>query len=178
MKNTYMKGKHSQINYSIYAKQKRELENIQITIENLNHISKLIVDTPHTFNCSFSFFEEKNHACIRYNVNGVIKLICQDSLEPFDYPITITNSIIITEDDRLVQDSLHEPFICESALIDLKDIIKEEILLELPLAPKKMLALVKRQKNIHTIASKKLLLKKNRILSRFSKNLSNDIFRI
>lgn len=137
MKNTYMKGKHSQINYSIYAKQKRELENIQITIENLNHISKLIVDTPHTFNCSFSFFEEKNHACIRYNVNGVIKLICQDSLEPFDYPITITNSIIITEDDRLVQDSLHEPFICESALIDLKDIIKEEILLELPLAPKK-----------------------------------------
>lgn len=178
MKNTYMKGKHSQINYSIYAKQKRELENIQITIENLNHISKLIVDTPHTFNCSFSFFEEKNHACIRYNVNGVIKLICQDSLEPFDYPITITNSIIITEDDRLVQDSLHEPFIYESALIDLKDIIKEEILLELPLAPKKDASSCKKTKNIHTIASKKLLLKKNRILSRFSKNLSNDRFRI
>lgn len=135
--------------------------------------------TRHThLTAHFLFFEEKNHACIRYNINGVIKLICQDSLEPFDYPITITNSIIITEDDRLVQDSLHEPFICESALIDLKDIIKEEILLELPLAPKKMLALVKRQKNIHTIASKKLLLKKNRILSRFSKNLSNDRFRI
>ncbi|MBK2007448.1 DUF177 domain-containing protein, partial [Francisella orientalis] len=97
----------------------------------------LIANTTHSFNCSFSFFEEKNHACIKYNISATIKLICQDSLEPFDYPITVTNSIIITEDNRLVQDSLHEPFICESALIDLQDIIKEEILLELPLAPKK-----------------------------------------
>ena len=134
-----MKGKHSQINYSIYAKQKRELENIEITIEQLDQISDFITAIPHTFVCSFSFFEEKNHACIKYSIKSTLQLICQDSLEVFDHDFDITNTIIITEDDRLVEDSLHEPFICKSksAIIDLKDIIKEEILLDLPLIPKK-----------------------------------------
>lgn len=50
-----MKGKHSQINYSIYAKQKRELEDIEITIEQLNQISDFITANPHTFVCSFLF---------------------------------------------------------------------------------------------------------------------------
>ncbi|AEE87758.1 Hypothetical protein YceD (clustered with ribosomal protein L32p) [Francisella cf. novicida Fx1] len=132
-----MKGKHSQINYSIYAKQKRELEDIEIIIEQLNQISDFITANPHTFVCSFSFFEEKNHACIKYSIKAKLQLICQDSLEVFEHDFNITNTIIITEDDRLVEDSLYEPFICNSAIIDLKDIIKEEILLDLPLIPKK-----------------------------------------
>ncbi|MFV9966550.1 MAG: DUF177 domain-containing protein, partial [Francisella endosymbiont of Hyalomma scupense] len=41
-----MEGKHSHINYSIYAKQKRELENIEITIEQLDQISDFITATP------------------------------------------------------------------------------------------------------------------------------------
>ncbi|MDE5004797.1 YceD family protein, partial [Francisella tularensis subsp. holarctica] len=66
-----------------------------------------------------------------------LQLICQDSLEVFDHDFNITNNIIITEDDRLVEDSLYEPVICNSAIIDLKDIIKEYIILDLPLIPKK-----------------------------------------
>ncbi|MFV9972644.1 MAG: DUF177 domain-containing protein [Francisella endosymbiont of Hyalomma asiaticum] len=132
-----MEGKHSQINYSIYAKQKRELGNIEITIEQLDQISDFITATPHTFVCSFSFFEEKNHACIKYSIKSTLQLICQDSLKVFDHDFDITNTIIIAEDDRLVEDSLHEPFICKSAIIDLNDLIKEEILLDLPLIPKK-----------------------------------------
>ncbi|AEE26701.1 YceD family protein [Francisella hispaniensis] len=132
-----MKGKHTQINYSIYAKQKRELENIEIIIEQLDQLSDFITTAPHTFVCSFSFFEEKNNTCIRYSIKGILELICQDSLEVFEHNFNITNTIIITEDDRLVEDSLHEPFICKSTIIDLKDIIKEEILLDLPLIPKK-----------------------------------------
>ncbi|APC91194.1 MULTISPECIES: YceD family protein [Francisella] len=132
-----MKGKHSQVNYSIYAKQKRELENVEVTIEHLDKISDFITATPHTFVCSFSFFEEKNHACIKYSLKSTLQLICQDSLEIFDLDFDISNTIIITEDDRLVEDSLYEPFICKSVIIDLKDIIKEEVLLNLPLIPKK-----------------------------------------
>lgn len=168
-----MKGKHSQINYSIYAKQKRELEDIEITIEQLNQISDFITANPHTFVCSFSFFEEKNHACIKYSIKAKLQLICQDSLEVFEHDFNITNTIIITEDDRLVEDSLYEPFICNSAIIDLKDIIKEEILLDLPLIPKKDTSTCKNTKNIHTIASKKVLYKRKRILLRFLKYSSN-----
>ncbi|ALB01418.1 hypothetical protein ACH24_01240 [Francisella persica ATCC VR-331] len=132
-----MKGKHSQINYSMFAKQERELKNIEITIEQLDQISDFIIATPHTFICSFSFFEEKSHACIKYSIKSTLQLICQESLEVFDHDFDITNTIIIAEDDRLVEGSLHEPFICKSAIIDLKDVIKEEILLDLPLIPKK-----------------------------------------
>ena len=43
----------------------------------------------------------------------------------------------MVEDDRLANDSQYEPFICEDAIIDLREIIQEEILLDLPLVPKK-----------------------------------------
>lgn len=132
-----MKNRHYFINPFIYAKQKRELESFKVTIENPTNISDLIQDAPQTFTCDFSFFEEKNLPCIKYKIHGVIKLICQESLEAFDYNLNTSNSIIITEDDRLVEDSLHEPFICKELIIDLRDIIREELLLELPLAPKK-----------------------------------------
>ena len=105
-----MKGKYSQINYSI-CQAKKELENIEITIEQLDQVSDFITATPHTFVCSFSFFEEKNHACIKYSIKSTLQLICQDSLEVFDHDFDITNTIIITEDDRLVEDSLHEPLL-------------------------------------------------------------------
>ncbi|BCD90567.1 hypothetical protein fh0823_07060 [Francisella halioticida] len=94
--------------------------------------------------CNFSFFEEKKHACIKYAIHGVIKLICQNTLEHFDYDFNVSNSIIIVEDDRLAADSLNDPFICENSTIDLRDIIKEEIILDLPLVPKKILTLVKK----------------------------------
>ena len=129
---------HHEINYSIYSKQKRELENHEITIKNLNTLSDFIFDEPHTFICNFSFFEEANKACIKYVIKGNLKLICQDTLETFLKPFNISNSIIIVEDDRQAQDSIHEPFICETALINLADIIKEEILLDIPLIPKKV----------------------------------------
>lgn len=132
-----MKDSHYQINYSIYAKQKRELLDYKITLAKLKEISTLIYDEPHTFICDFSFFEEKNHPCIKYSIKGIIKLICQNTLEPFDYKFDVSNSIIIVDDDRLATDSLNEPFICKDSVIDLRDILKEEIILDLPLVPKK-----------------------------------------
>ncbi|QIW10540.1 YceD family protein [Francisella sp. LA112445] len=132
-----MKDSYYQINYSVYAKQKRELENFKITLEHPEEISILIQDIPQDFKCNFSFFEEKNYACIKYDICATIKLICQNTLEPFDYEFKVSNTIIIVEDDRLASDSLYEPFICDKSVIDLRDILKEEILLDLPLVPKK-----------------------------------------
>lgn len=132
-----MKDSHYKINYSVYAKQRRELEDYKITINNVDQISSLIFNKPHTFTSSFSFFEEQNHPCIKYNIHGKIVLICQNTFEPFEYDFNVSNSIIIVEDDRLAADSLNEPFICEDSVIDLRDILKEEILLDLPLVPKK-----------------------------------------
>ncbi|AIT10080.1 hypothetical protein LO80_08925 [Candidatus Francisella endociliophora] len=132
-----MKSNYYKINYSIYAKQKRELYNFEIVLEDLTKISEFIQDTPHVLLCDFSFFEEKGRPCIKYHIKGNLKLTCQDSLEVFDYVLDTSNSIVIAEDDRLVEDSLHEPFICKESIIDLRDIVKEEIILDLPLAPKK-----------------------------------------
>ncbi|AJC49227.1 DUF177 domain-containing protein [Allofrancisella guangzhouensis] len=130
-----MKNKHD-INYTLYAKQKRELTDFEIILTDLHKLSDYILDEPYTFDCDFSFFEEGGMPCIKYSLSSHLQLICQDSLTPFDYSFNAANTIIIVEDDRLVEDSLYEPFICTKATIDLIDIIKEEILLDLPLIPK------------------------------------------
>ncbi|MGQ4002409.1 DUF177 domain-containing protein [Francisellaceae bacterium CB299] len=127
----------SVINYSTFAKQKRELVHYDIKINDLNTFYSVIEDTPHTFTCDFFFFEEKKHTCIKYSIKAILKLICQNSLEIFDYEFNVSNTIILVEDDRHAENSQFEPFICHEAVVDLREIIKEEILLDLPLVPKK-----------------------------------------
>ena len=75
-----------------------------------------------------------------------MKLICQNSLDVFDYDFNVTNTIILVADDRLAKDSQFEPFICTDPIIDLREIIKEEILLDLPLVPKNGASTCKNQK--------------------------------
>lgn len=134
------------INYAAFAKQKRELTDYNITIKNPNIFSEVIESTPHTFNCDLSFFEEKNHTCIKYEIKSTLKLICQNSLGVFDYDFNVTNTIILVADDRWAKDSQFEPFICTDPIIDLREIIKEEILLDLPLVPKNDTSTCKNQK--------------------------------
>ena len=128
---------HNLINHANYAKQKRELVAHIVTITQPQKFCDVIANQKHDFDCEFSFFEEKNHTCIKYRIKATLKLICQESLEVFDYPFDVSNTIILVEDDRLAGDSQYEPFICLESNIDLTDIIREEILLELPLVPKK-----------------------------------------
>ncbi len=125
------------INYAALAKQKRELVDYNITINDLNDFYSVIEDTPHTFTCDLSFFQEKKHTCIKYSIKATLKIICQNSLEVFDQIFNVSNTIILVEDDRHAENSQFEPFICTEDVVDLREIIKEEILLDLPLVPKK-----------------------------------------
>ncbi len=125
------------VNCQVYAKQKRDLLNYDIHINNLSTFSDVIENTPHTFVCDFFFFEEKKHTCIKYFLKSTLKLICQNTLEIFDYDFNLENTVIIIEDDRIAENSQFEPFICSEPALDLREIIKEEILLDLPLVPKK-----------------------------------------
>ena len=127
----------STINHAAFAKQKRELIDYDITINDLNIFYSVIEDTPHIFTCDLSFFQERKHTCIKYSIKATLKLICQNSLEIFDHALNISNTIILVEDDRHAENSRFEPFTCLEAAIDLREIIKEEILLDLPLVPKK-----------------------------------------
>ncbi|AXA34287.1 MULTISPECIES: YceD family protein [Francisella] len=131
MKNHYL------INHVGYTKQKRELIGYTVIIDKPKSFCEVMENSPHSFKCNFSFFEEKNKTCIKYDISASLRLICQNTLEVFEQPFNAANTIILVEDDRLANDSQHEPFICEDANIDLRDIIKEEILLDLPLVPKK-----------------------------------------
>lgn len=125
------------INYIAFAKQKRELFNYDIIINDLNSFYDVIADTSHTFSCDLCFFEETGRVCISYSIKAILKLICQNSLDIFDYNFSVDNTIILVEDDRLAKNSQFEPFICLESVVDLREIIKEEILLDLPFVPKK-----------------------------------------
>ena len=125
------------ISHATYAEQKRKLVDYRITINDLNAFYSVIVDAPHTFTCNFFFFTEKRHPCIKYALKATLKLICQNSLAVFDHDFNVSNTMILVEDDRHAKSSQFEPFICNEEAVDLREIIKEEILLDLPLVPKK-----------------------------------------
>nr|WP_244614596.1 DUF177 domain-containing protein [Pseudofrancisella aestuarii] len=128
--------KKYKINYHIFAKQKRELE-LQITLNDLTKLNECINSGSYTFNCNFFFFEENSTPTIKYNFTGIINLICQITLEIFPFEISAQNTLAITNDDRFLKNDLYEPFICETDILDLRDIIKEEVILAIPLVPKK-----------------------------------------
>ena len=124
------------VNHYIFAEQQRELD-MTVQINDLSQISDFIVDDSYIFNTTFSFFRENKTPSVRYSIKGDLKLVCQDSLDEFDFNIDITDVFAIVKDDRLLKNDIYEPFICETETLDLRDIIKENILLELPLVPKK-----------------------------------------
>jgi len=79
---------------------------------------------------------ENKTPTVRYHIKGTLKIICQDSLEEFDFNIDVNDVFAIVKDELLLKNDMYEPYICEADTLDLRDIIKENILLSLPLVPK------------------------------------------
>ncbi len=129
-------NKNQIVNYSMYAKQRRELD-LDIVFDKPQNISPLIDNKKTIIKASFSFFEENSSSNIKFSLTGSIPLICQNTLEVFDFAFSSDGVVAVVEDDRLLKNDLYEPFICAEDTVDLKDIVSEEILLTLPVVPKK-----------------------------------------
>ena len=132
------------INHVVFAKQRRIFDNHKLTVD--ESISNYAIKGNYDIICSFAFSEEGRNTCIEYTFKGGIKLECQNDLSDLLHNIDISGSVIIVKDDRDTSDSKHEPFICATQDLDLVDILKQEIILSIPLVPKKDTNTCKKQK--------------------------------
>ena len=73
------------------------------------------------------------------HAQGELRLVCQRSLEPFSWPVTIDTrlGLIVREEEEAGLPPGVEPLLLESAELRPADVIEDELLLALPLIPVK-----------------------------------------
>ncbi len=70
-------------------------------------------------------------------VTGALPLICQRTMEPFDFAIESRSKICIVQDEAMAEQlpEDYEPLVCPTGELALQDLVEEEALLALPLVP-------------------------------------------
>lgn len=81
-----------------------------------------------------------NRLELELSVQGVLRLTCQRCLEPFDYNLDIKSGFIVVHDESDIppeDDDLDDyDYLVADARMQVFELIEDEVLLALPLAPK------------------------------------------
>ena len=128
---------NSTINIDRYCKEDMEINNINLSLENLYKLDERISHLENSFNANFVFSRESGSNIVSFDFSGYVYLICQNTLKPFKYEISTQNKVAIASDDRLVKNKNIDIHLCDTDTLNLKNIIQEELLLDIPLCPKK-----------------------------------------
>ena len=83
------------------------------------------------------FLNENKEPGLRCQVQAALKLLCQRCLEPMDYALDIDSSLLLAKDDQVsVDDDPDAPDrIPVQRNLSIAELVEEEILLALPMAP-------------------------------------------
>lgn len=84
----------------------------------------------------WSLYEGKPR--LQAHIIAMLKLICQNSLEEFDYQIKQDIDLLFVDEIRYFssRDLKEDFYMCNGHLLDLHEVIREEIILTLPIYPK------------------------------------------
>jgi len=116
---------------------KRVTDTKKVEIKDINKLNAYILDKDVSFECEFKYSLVKKYPVINVKIVGILNLECQRTLDLFAYNIDVDSVVVVVKDDRFLKyfPIDVEPFISESDYIDVRNIVKEEILLALPLVP-------------------------------------------
>ena len=83
------------------------------------------------------YLNEEGAPCMRCQVSGALKMICQRCLEPMSYALKVDSVLLLTTDETLLQNDDPEApdVIMAQQDLPVADLVEEEILLVLPMAP-------------------------------------------
>lgn len=120
------------------AKEKLDINNT-IIFSNLPQLHPCIVHGSYNFNLITNFRYENHNALLNGKLSGKIILICQRTLETFEYMIDNSLSLGFVTDDRFFKNfpENYEQYIYQNDQINLLELVEEEILLSIPMIPKK-----------------------------------------
>jgi DUF177 domain-containing protein len=86
------------------------------------------------------FVTPKDQPALRIEVHGEISLCCQRCLEPLTFPLALQREIVLVAGADEFEQAADEPdsvdMIPLVRRIDLRELVEEEVLLALPLAPR------------------------------------------
>ena len=106
---------------------------------NLHEVNTYIQDKPHEFDLTlhFSLLDHKK-IVLRFILDGVISLECQNNLVFFDFPISVNCSFGFATDERYFNGypENFESIITNEKYVNIFDIINQEISLGIPMVPK------------------------------------------
>ena len=83
------------------------------------------------------YLNEEGEPSLRCQVSGTLQMICQRCLEPMNYALKVDTVLLLTNDAQLLQDDDPEApdRILAQQDLPVADLVEEEILLVLPMAP-------------------------------------------
>jgi uncharacterized protein len=83
------------------------------------------------------FLNENNEPGLRCQVQATLKLVCQRCLEPMDYALEIDSSLLLSKDAQVLaeEDPDTPDRIPAQRNLSIAELVEEEILLALPMAP-------------------------------------------
>lgn len=111
------------------------------TLKRLHDLSSFILKKNYSFHFTGKFKDEYNKLSLTGYLIGDLHLICQRTLEILSFPIDLTIKLGFVEDDRFFRgfEVGYEPYIYKNNQINMESLIKQEILLALPMVPKNKL---------------------------------------
>lgn len=112
-----------------------------LPIASLKRLDDLLVDADG--NVRYALLgsrDERNRPQLELRIEGRLHLQCQRCLGLLDYPVDITNVLLIVPQGARAEDDMDDPqapdAIEASAELDVGELIEDEVLLALPLAPR------------------------------------------
>lgn len=118
----------------------RELElSGMVAIDNLPRMLSVVDSDLTTVTANFRFGrDEERRYVIVVSVDAQVGLVCERCLGPLAVPLKTSSDLMLCSTEAQAQQcpSRYEPVIVEDEAMDLYDVIEEELLLALPVAPK------------------------------------------
>ena len=110
----------------------------KISLSSLDRLAKMLVNDSGTIDVDLFFGREGRLAKVEGHIETVLALQCQNCLEAVEWPIDcdIKLGIVTSIDQANRLSEEYEPLMVEEEKIPLKNIIEDEILLNLPAFPK------------------------------------------
>lgn len=115
--------------------------NQTFSFSHLTSLHQCIVDGTYDFQLNLTFHFENNKPLLDGQLAGKVTLLCQRTLEPFEFSFDDRVKLGFITDDRFFKNfpDTYDPYIYKDNQINLIELLEEEILLSIPMIPKKPL---------------------------------------
>lgn len=110
-------------------------------LNELHSLNPCISAKEYPFHLKGNFSTENAKMLFTGQLSGTLTLICQRTLDAFPLPINIEIKLGFVTDDRFFKGfpAAYEPYVYDDDQINIKEMIEQEVLLSVPMIPKKPL---------------------------------------